>query len=320
MNKLKIEYVDINSIKPYEKNAKLHPEEQIEQIKKSIEQFGMDDPIGIWKDEIVEGHGRLIACKQLGYKEVPIIRLDHLTDEERKAYTLAHNKLTMNSDFDIDILNDELLNFDTIDMSDFGFDLDFDVEEELDNEEYDEEELFDDIEKLDKHYGVPYQGNKSRIADIIIHILPKGNRLVDLFGGGGAITHCALLSNKWVNYLYNDINPFITNLFIDAINGKYHDENRVITREDFEELKDIDPYVKYIWSFGNNGTGYLWGKDIEDIKCTACHSLLDDTLNERRLSFVHFLQMLKETKDLTPNRLAPLERLQALTQLESLHS
>ena len=131
MDKLKIEYVDINSIKPYEKNAKLHPEEQIEQIKKSIEQFGMDDPIGIWKDEIVEGHGRLIACKELGYREVPIIRLDHLTDEERKAYTLAHNKLTMNSDFDLDILNDELMNdFDSIDMSDFGFDLNFDDEDE----------------------------------------------------------------------------------------------------------------------------------------------------------------------------------------------
>lgn len=130
MEKLKIEYVDIDSIKPYKNNAKLHPKEQIEQIKKSIEQFGMDDPIGIWKDEIVEGHGRLIACKELGYKEIPIIRLDHLTDEERKAYTLAHNKLTMNTDFDIDILNEELADFDTIDMSDFGFDLDFDIEEE----------------------------------------------------------------------------------------------------------------------------------------------------------------------------------------------
>jgi len=130
MEQLKIEYVDIESIKPYKNNAKLHPKEQIEQIKRSIEQFGMDDPIGIWKDEIVEGHGRLIACKELGMTEIPIIRLDHLTDEERKAYTLAHNKLTMNSDFDLDILNDELMNFDTIDMSDFGFDLDFDVEEE----------------------------------------------------------------------------------------------------------------------------------------------------------------------------------------------
>lgn len=128
--KLEIEYVDIESIKPYEKNAKLHPKEQIEQIKKSIQEFGMDDPIGIWKDEIVEGHGRLIACKELGYTEVPIIRLDHLNDEQRKAYALAHNKLTMNSDFDIDILNDELMSFTNIDMSDFGFDIDLGTEEE----------------------------------------------------------------------------------------------------------------------------------------------------------------------------------------------
>ena len=130
MNNLEVEYVDINAIKPYKNNAKRHPKEQIEQIKKSIEEFGMDDPIGIWHDEVVEGHGRLIACKELGYTEVPIIRLDHLSDEERKAYTLAHNKLTMNSDFDLDILNDELDDILNIDMSDFGFDLDFEDEEE----------------------------------------------------------------------------------------------------------------------------------------------------------------------------------------------
>lgn len=129
MEKLKIEYVDINSIRPYENNAKQHPRTQIDQIKLSIAKFGMDDPIGIWNDTIVEGHGRLIACQELGYTEVPIIRLDHLTDEERKAYTLAHNKLTMNSDFDIDILNDELSQFETINMEDFGFDIDFDAEE-----------------------------------------------------------------------------------------------------------------------------------------------------------------------------------------------
>lgn len=119
--KLKIEYVDIDTIKPYKNNAKKHPREQIDQIKKSIELFGMDDPIGIWKDEIVEGHGRLIACKELGYTEVPIIRLDHLTDEERKAYTLVHNKLTMNSNFDFNILDSEIAELD-IDMSEFGFD------------------------------------------------------------------------------------------------------------------------------------------------------------------------------------------------------
>lgn len=158
--KLKIEYVDINSIKPYEKNAKLHPPEQIEQIKKSIEQFGMDDPIGIWKDEIVEGHGRLIACKQLGYTEVPIIRLDHLTDEERKAYTLAHNKLTMNSDFDIDLLNEELGNFETIDMSDFGFDIDLGIEEE---QEIVEDEVPDVPEEPKAKLGDIYQLGNHRL-------------------------------------------------------------------------------------------------------------------------------------------------------------
>lgn len=129
MEKLKIEYVGIDTIHPYKNNAKQHPKEQIEQIKESIRQFGMDDPIGVWNNEIVEGHGRLMACKELGMTEVPIIRLDHLTDEERKAYTLAHNQLTMNSDFDIDILNQELESFQTIDMTAFGFEVSSNLDE-----------------------------------------------------------------------------------------------------------------------------------------------------------------------------------------------
>lgn len=136
MKELTIEYVDINTIKPYERNAKKHPKEQVEQIKKSIKEFGMSDPIAIWNNEIVEGHGRLYACKELGYKEVPIIKLDHLTDEQRKAYTLIHNKLTMNSDFDVDILNEELESIIDIDMTEFDFDIDIDndIEEFKQNE------------------------------------------------------------------------------------------------------------------------------------------------------------------------------------------
>ena len=160
MEHLKIEYVDINSIKPYKNNAKLHPKEQIEQIKKSIEQFGMDDPIGVWNDEIVEGHGRLIACKELGMKEVPIIRLDHLTDEERKAYTLAHNKLTMNSDFDLDILNDELNDILNIDMEDFGFDIDLGIDEE---KEIIEDEVPDVPEEPKAKLGDIYQLGNHRL-------------------------------------------------------------------------------------------------------------------------------------------------------------
>ena len=120
---MKIVKLNIEDIKPYKNNAKIHTEEQIEQIKKSIQEFGMNDPIAVWgKDNIiVEGHGRLEALKELGYTEVDCIRLDHLTDEERKAYTLAHNKLTMNTDFNFELLESELTDIENIDMSDFGF-------------------------------------------------------------------------------------------------------------------------------------------------------------------------------------------------------
>jgi DNA modification methylase len=119
---LQVEYVSLDSVFPYENNAKIHTDEQIDEIANSIKEFGMIDPIGIWKNnEIIEGHGRLLACKKLGIKEVPIIRLDELTDEQRKAYALAHNKLTMNTDFDFSILNEELASLEDIDMSLFGF-------------------------------------------------------------------------------------------------------------------------------------------------------------------------------------------------------
>lgn len=142
---MQIEYVDIDSIKPYENNTRLHSNEQIEQIKSSIESFGNNDPIGVWHDEIVEGHGRYQALKELGYKEIPIIRLDNLTDEQRKAYGIVHNKLTDNSEFDFSKLEEELASLNSIDMSKFGMELnipdvkeviedDFNVEENIPEE------------------------------------------------------------------------------------------------------------------------------------------------------------------------------------------
>ena len=125
---LKVEYIPYTDIKPYSRNAKKHPAEQIEQIANSIRLFGFNDPIAIDEDgTIIEGHGRLLAIKELiktgEYDEetVPVIRLDNLDEQQRKAYIIAHNKLTMNSDFDIDILNDELRSIDEIDMGDLGF-------------------------------------------------------------------------------------------------------------------------------------------------------------------------------------------------------
>lgn len=120
---LKIEYIPIDDLKTYENNAKIHTEEQIDQIKQSIKEFGFNDPIAVWKDNvIIEGHGRLIAAQELEMDEVPVIRLDNLTDEQRRAYSLIHNKITMNTEFDFNILTEELENITNIEMPEFGFD------------------------------------------------------------------------------------------------------------------------------------------------------------------------------------------------------
>ena len=161
---MQIELINIDEIIPYENNAKLHPKEQIEQIKKSILEFGNNDPIAIDKNNvIVEGHGRLLALKELGYEEVEVIKLGHLTDEQRKAYTLIHNKLTMNTDFDIEILESELASINIIDMNDFDFDLDIEIEEPTIEDDYDIEEKLEQIEEPKSKSGDIYLLGEHRL-------------------------------------------------------------------------------------------------------------------------------------------------------------
>ena len=176
-----VSYVNIDSIKPYEKNARSHGQEDVKSIVASIREFGFNDPIGVWNDIIVEGHGRWMAAKELGMETVPVLRLDHLTDEQRKAYGLAHNKTAELSSWNFNVLDAELKDIADIDMSQFGFDMAAVDPQEPEPDE--EPDPFENLEKIEIHYGIPYQGNKSRIADIIIKILPEGERLVDLFGG-----------------------------------------------------------------------------------------------------------------------------------------
>ena len=146
MQKLKVEYVSTEELKPYKNNAKIHTDEQIGQIARSIEEFGMNDPIAVWNDnEIIEGHGRLMACQKLGITEVPVIRLDGLTDEQRRAYMNVHNQLTMNTGFDLDLLNAELGQIENIDMRLFGFDISSFIEEEKQEAEEDDYEETEDL-------------------------------------------------------------------------------------------------------------------------------------------------------------------------------
>ena len=115
-------------------------------------------------------------------------------------------------------------------------------------------------------YGITYQGSKNAIAEKIIEVLPSGRRFVDLFGGGAAISHCAVLSGKWQKVLYNEYNPLLVDLIKKAINGDYQNEKRWISREDFFKLKEQDGYIKYCWSFSCAGINYLYSKEVEPWK------------------------------------------------------
>lgn len=126
---MRTEKVRIDRIRPYKNNAKIHTKDQVEQIAQSILEFGYNDPIAIDEDNvIIEGHGRWQALKQLAatnpaFKTIDVIRLGHLSDEQKKAYILAHNQLTLNTGYDEGILNMELGSIIDIDMGQFGFEL-----------------------------------------------------------------------------------------------------------------------------------------------------------------------------------------------------
>ena len=118
---MKIEYINTSDLIPYANNAKIHDEIQIEQIKQSIKSYGFNDPVAIWKNnEIIEGHGRVLAAKDLGIEQIPIIRLENLSDKQRREYMLVHNQLTMNTGFDAELLDAELQELD-FDEFDYGF-------------------------------------------------------------------------------------------------------------------------------------------------------------------------------------------------------
>ena len=145
---MQIEKVKLADIREYGMNAKLHPQSQVEQIKQSIRDFGFNDPIAIDENNvIIEGHGRFKAIQQLGWTEVECIRLPHMDEQQKKAYILAHNKLTMNTDFDPDMLAIEsILDFD---MEDYGFDI-----PELDEPDLDPPEKESHREATNKNYNL----------------------------------------------------------------------------------------------------------------------------------------------------------------------
>ena len=125
-------------------------------------------------------------------------------------------------------------------------------------------------------YGLPYTGSESRIAHWVIDNLPSGRVLIDAFAGGCAITHRALLSQKWQTVIANDINGKYPQLFADAVHGQYRDEKRWISREDFERLKEKNAFVACCWSFANNVRDYMYSKAIEPYKRALHYAIVFD--------------------------------------------
>lgn len=153
---LAVEYEATDSLVPYVNNANIHSEEQIEQIMASIKEFGFNDPVGVWTNangepEIVEGHGRVMAAKKLGLEKLPVIHLDSLTDEQRRAYTHVHNQQTRNSEFDWEMLDMEMGELD-FDWGEFGFDLGVSVDDGL--QEYDHAPATDNGYEYQEQYAV----------------------------------------------------------------------------------------------------------------------------------------------------------------------
>lgn len=126
------------------------------------------------------------------------------------------------------------------------------------------------------NYGLPYKGSKNKLATRIVDLLPRRKHFYDLFCGGCAVTHAAMLSHKWEDFTINDLNWQCPTLFVDALNGKYKDDTRWISREDFFRLKDTDPYVAFVWSFGNNLRTYLYSREIEPLKKAIHYALYFD--------------------------------------------
>jgi len=155
----KVQEVAVADLKPYDKNAKVHSDEQVDMICNSIEEFGFISPCLIDKDNrIIAGHGRVMAAKKLGLKKVPCVYIEGLTEEQYKAYILVDNKLTELGGWDFDLLNSELDDID-LDMSQFGFDI------ETDNEAVDivEDEIPETPKKAKSKLGQIYQLGEHRL-------------------------------------------------------------------------------------------------------------------------------------------------------------
>jgi len=235
---------NVNDLIPYAKNARLHDDKQINQIAGSIKEFGFNNPILIDKNNgIIAGHGRVMAARKLGLKEVPTILLDHLSDTQRKAYILADNRIAINSTWDNEMLSLELMDIkDDVSLAMLGFDVD-----EL-NALLNPTQLTDGLTDEDAVPDVPEEP-KTKLGDIY----QLGNHKL-MCGDSTSIDAVEkLMDGNQVDLIFTDP-PY--NVAFNGRSGK-HDviKNDNLSESEFETfinevcntIKAINPKAYYIW-------------------------------------------------------------------------
>lgn len=225
-----IEQINIETLKPYKNNARVHSPEQIKQIANSIKEFGFNVPVLIDKDNtIISGHGRVEAARRINFKTIPTIKIEHLTEEQKKAYIIADNQIALNSEWDISLLSSELKELDDkIDLSNLGFD-----QKEL-------AELLkpDEVEGLTDEDEVPEKPEKpiSKLGDIWI----LGNHRVMCGDSINEDTYKKILDDKICNITFTSPPYNVGSLNID---GNSTTEKKY---NNFEDNMSLDEYDKFI--------------------------------------------------------------------------
>lgn len=167
-----------------------------------------------------------------------------------------------------------------------------------------------------RKYGMPYQGSKGRIAEWVADVLPRSHTLVDLFAGGCAVTHAALLSGKWERIIANDKTDSAV-VFCAAINGEFDGYAACPSREEWKAYREMDTALALLHSFGNDKTTYLWGDGLEAVKRPASLMVSAPSLWERYKWYHRFIDALADYLETDGNgRLTELEGVERLVQVE----
>lgn len=177
-NKPKIEQIKTSALIPYARNSRTHSEAQVAQIAGSIREFGFTNPVLIDAENgIIAGHGRIMAAQKLGLEEVPCIRLDHLTETQRKAYIIADNKLALNAGWDEEMLGLELTELQLlgIDPESLGFS-DIEIDDMLNSEE-----ILDEVEKEIEHEQSLQVEPAMEYLIILAKDLDEWDEMIDFF-------------------------------------------------------------------------------------------------------------------------------------------